>query len=128
MDDADGYDYSLPEELIAQHGLEQRDQARLLVVRRDSSTIEHRRILDLPDLLQDQLDLGTSSNEPGRSAGHEQELLNIELVEEVFEHIALAPQDAGQPGKVHARPPLSRSRNPEPPNSPLGLSATHTRT
>ena len=51
MDDADGYDYSLPEELIAQHGLEQRDQARLLVVRRDSSKIEHRRILDLPDLL-----------------------------------------------------------------------------
>ena len=35
MDDADGYDYSLPEELIAQHGLEQRDQARLLVVRRE---------------------------------------------------------------------------------------------
>ena len=81
-----------------------------------------------PDLLENRLDLRTSSNEPGGPAGHEEELLHIELEEEAFEHITLAPQDAGQPGKVHARPPLSRSRNPGPPNSPLGLSATRTRT
>ncbi len=51
MDDADGYDYVLPAELIAQQGLEQRDQARLLVVHRESAAIEHRRIEELPDLL-----------------------------------------------------------------------------
>jgi len=48
---ADAYDYELPRELVAQEPLADRAAARLLVVRRDSGTIEHRRIRDLPDLL-----------------------------------------------------------------------------
>ena len=45
------YDYALPKELIAQHPLEDRSEARLLVVERKSESISHRRIADLPQLL-----------------------------------------------------------------------------
>lgn len=44
-------DYTLPEELIAQHPLAERDAARLLVVRRDRDTLEDRAFADLPALL-----------------------------------------------------------------------------
>jgi S-adenosylmethionine:tRNA ribosyltransferase-isomerase len=44
-------DYRLPEHLIAQHPAARRDESRLLVVRRDSGTLEHRTFRDLPDLL-----------------------------------------------------------------------------
>lgn len=51
MSDADLYDYELPRELIAQRPLADRSAARLLVVRRDAGTLEHRHVRDLPDLL-----------------------------------------------------------------------------
>lgn len=41
------FDYELPEELIAQTPLEQRDLARLMVVDRVTGTIEHRQFRDL---------------------------------------------------------------------------------
>jgi len=51
MADADLYDYDLPPELIAQEALTDRAAARLLVVHRATGTLEHRRILDLPEIL-----------------------------------------------------------------------------
>ncbi len=45
------FDYHLPEHLIAQHPAAERDAALLLVVRRATSSIEHRVFRDLPDLL-----------------------------------------------------------------------------
>jgi S-adenosylmethionine:tRNA ribosyltransferase-isomerase len=48
-------DYELPPELVAQHPLERRDASRLLVYRRASGDIEHRRFAELPDLLGDEL-------------------------------------------------------------------------
>jgi S-adenosylmethionine:tRNA ribosyltransferase-isomerase len=45
------FDYYLPEHLIAQHPAAERDAARLLVVRRDTRSLEHRVFRDLPDLL-----------------------------------------------------------------------------
>src|SRR5262245_56346877 len=45
------FDYHLPEQLIAQHPAARRDESRLLVVRRASSTLEHRTFRDLPALL-----------------------------------------------------------------------------
>lgn len=46
------YDFELPEELIAQAPLERRDASRLMVLHRDSGTIEHRQFTDLAQLLQ----------------------------------------------------------------------------
>ncbi len=45
------YDYALPPDRIAQTPIEPRDAARLMVLRRDRSGVEHRRVRDLPDLL-----------------------------------------------------------------------------
>lgn len=45
-------DYELPPELIAQHPIEPRDHARLLVARRGDGTIEHRHVYDLPELVR----------------------------------------------------------------------------
>ncbi len=46
-------DYELPVELIAQQPLTERDASRLLVVHRDTQTIEHRLFRELPKLLDD---------------------------------------------------------------------------
>ncbi len=45
------YDYTLPEDLIAQVPAERRDQSRLMVVNRATSNISHHRFSDLPDFL-----------------------------------------------------------------------------
>ena len=42
------FDYELPEELIAQKPSERRDDARLLVVHRDTGQTEHKKILRYP--------------------------------------------------------------------------------
>ena len=48
-------DYELPPELVAQHPVEPRDASRLLVYRRGSGEVEHRRFADLPELLAGEL-------------------------------------------------------------------------
>ncbi len=48
----DDFDYNLPKELIAQQPLDRRDTSRLMVLRRDSQTIEHRSFSDLPAYLR----------------------------------------------------------------------------
>src|SRR5437763_2509966 len=45
------FDYTLPQELIAQTPVEPRDAARLLVLDRKSGAIAHHHVHDLPDLL-----------------------------------------------------------------------------
>jgi len=45
------YDYQLPSELIAQFPTEQRDASRLLVLHRETKTIEHRQFTDFPEYL-----------------------------------------------------------------------------
>ena len=44
-------DYDLPQELIAQQPLPQRDDSRLLVYERDTGAVRHRRFRDLPEEL-----------------------------------------------------------------------------
>jgi S-adenosylmethionine:tRNA ribosyltransferase-isomerase len=48
------YDYTLPRELIAQYPLKDRSAAKLLIVDRVSQTISHRKVRDLPQLLDPQ--------------------------------------------------------------------------
>lgn len=45
------YDYILPEELIARRPLPRRDESRMMVLRRETQTIEHRKFSELPALL-----------------------------------------------------------------------------
>jgi len=45
------YDYELPPEFIAQDPLPERDRSKLLVLRRETGDIEHRRFFDLPEYL-----------------------------------------------------------------------------
>ena len=47
----DAYDYELPRELIAQHPLDHRIDARLLLVDRKTGELSHHYVRDLPDLL-----------------------------------------------------------------------------
>ena len=46
------YDYALPEDLIAQRPLSQREAARMMVLDRAGETIAHRRFLDLPEFVR----------------------------------------------------------------------------
>lgn len=46
------FDFILPEELIAQHPLEQRDHSRLLVLDKHTGSITHRRFDDILDYLR----------------------------------------------------------------------------
>lgn len=48
----DTFDYHLPEQLIAQHPAEPRESARLMVVHRDTQSLEHKHVHNLPDYLQ----------------------------------------------------------------------------
>lgn len=65
------FDYSLPQELIAQRPLEQRDRSRLLCLKRATNELEHRLFSDLPTLLRpgDLLVLNDSRVLPARLFG-----------------------------------------------------------
>ncbi len=52
LDDIASYDYKLPRELIAQHPVEHRIDARLMLVDRASNTLAHYYVRDLPEMLR----------------------------------------------------------------------------
>lgn len=72
MSELDQYDYHLPRELIAQSPLTQRSDARLLVVRRETQTLEHRFVRDLSAFLTsgDGLVLNDTRVIPARLVGY----------------------------------------------------------
>jgi S-adenosylmethionine:tRNA ribosyltransferase-isomerase len=71
-DDLSQFDYDLPDDLIARHPPADRTASRLMVLRRESQTIEHRSIRDLPNLLRagDCLVLNDTRVIPARLLGH----------------------------------------------------------
>lgn len=71
----DALDYELPERLIATEPAHPRDSARLLVMRKSEPQIEHRRVCDLPEYLQqdDVLVLNNTSVIPARLMGRRQD-------------------------------------------------------
>ena len=85
----DDFDYYLPEELIAQSPLEQRDSCRLMVLDRREKTVEHRHFYDILEYLNpgDCLVLNDSRVIPARMYGLKQgtgahiELLLIKRIE-----------------------------------------------
>jgi len=68
------YDYPLPPERIAQHPVEPRDAARLMVLRRREGTIEHHQVSDLPELLApgDLVVVNDTRVFPARVYGHKE--------------------------------------------------------
>ena len=46
------FDFELPEELIAQHPVEKRDESRLMVLHKNTGEIEHRHFYDIIDYLK----------------------------------------------------------------------------
>jgi S-adenosylmethionine:tRNA ribosyltransferase-isomerase len=75
-------DYELPAELIAQHPLEQRAQARLMVVERRSGAIDHSRFYKLPRELRegDLLVLNDTRVIPARLIAHKESGGAVELL------------------------------------------------
>jgi S-adenosylmethionine:tRNA ribosyltransferase-isomerase len=67
----DDYDYELPKELIAQHPLKCRTDARLLVADRETETITHTHVRELPHFLRagDSLVLNDTRVVPARLVG-----------------------------------------------------------
>lgn len=82
MDVAD-FDYELPEELIAQHPNEKRDEARLMVLNKNTQTIEHKIFKDIIDYLNpgDCLVLNNTKVLPARLYGKKEETgANVEFL------------------------------------------------
>lgn len=71
QDEVSAYDYSLPRELIAQHPVEHRIDARLMMVDRATQSIDHYYVRDLPELIHsgDALVLNNSKVIPARLTG-----------------------------------------------------------
>ncbi|MDF1823192.1 MAG: tRNA preQ1(34) S-adenosylmethionine ribosyltransferase-isomerase QueA [Verrucomicrobiales bacterium] len=78
------FDYHLPEELIAQRPLEQRNESRMMIVRRDEGTIEHARFADFPDLVEkdDLLVMNDTRVVPARFFSNDEtrEILRVDIV------------------------------------------------
>lgn len=66
------FDYELPEELIAQHPLEKRDDSRLMVLDREAGTLAHKHFYDIVEYLNpnDVLVINDSKVIPARLYGH----------------------------------------------------------
>jgi S-adenosylmethionine:tRNA ribosyltransferase-isomerase len=98
-------DYDLPRELIAQHPLERRDDSRLLVYRRASGEVEHRRFRDLPAQLEptDLVVVNDTKVVPARlrlrrPGGGEAEVLLLERVGEGLWEALARPSRRLRPG------------------------------
>jgi S-adenosylmethionine:tRNA ribosyltransferase-isomerase len=79
---ASDFDYALPPEAIAQHAVEPRDAARLLVHERAPGRTEHRIVRDLPDILRagDLLVVNDTRVRPARLLGRRASGGRVELL------------------------------------------------
>lgn len=76
------FDYTYPEELVAQHPLPQRDGARMMMVAREGGDPMHRHVRDLPELLRagDVLVVNRSKVIPARLCGHKESGGRVEVL------------------------------------------------
>jgi S-adenosylmethionine:tRNA ribosyltransferase-isomerase len=98
-------DYDLPPELVAQHPVEPRDGSRLLVHRRATGAVEHRRFSDLPELLTGELVVVNDSRvvparlRLHRETGGEVEILLLERRDEACWEALARPSRRLQKGE-----------------------------
>ena len=109
------FDYKLPHELIAQQPAPERTQARMMVVRRDTGSIVHRRFSDLPDLLRpaDLIVVNNTRVFPARVFGYKEETgghVEILFIEETAEKTWEAFVRASRAPRVGSRLSLASGR------------------
>lgn len=105
------FDYELPLDLIAHHPARERDASRLLVMRRDRTTFEHRTFRDIADLFKpgDVLVLNETRVIPARLIGTRPRGGEAEIV------LLHAQPSAGSGSESKSRPqPDSGSQKSEP--------------
>jgi S-adenosylmethionine:tRNA ribosyltransferase-isomerase len=80
--DLDTYDFSLPQELIAQHPLKERSSSRLMVLERQSGNIEHRSFNQITEYFQsgDVLVMNSSKVIPARLFGKKDNGTVVEIL------------------------------------------------
>jgi len=108
------YDYHLPEENIAQHPADKRDNSRLLVLHYPKGRIEHRRFADIIDLIPatDMLVVNDTKVFPARLTGTKQTGGKIEVF-----LVGFPQEDDGDPcewSTARATALLKASRRPRP--------------
>ena len=76
------FDYYLPEELIAQHPYDRRDEARLMVLDKENATIENKVFRDVIEYLNpgDCLVLNNTKVIPARLYGKKETGANVEFL------------------------------------------------
>ncbi len=81
------FNYNLPEELIAQIPIEKRDESRLMVLRKDKETIEHKTFKNIIDYLEegDCIVRNNTKVIPARLYGKKETGANVEFV--LLKHI-----------------------------------------
>jgi S-adenosylmethionine:tRNA ribosyltransferase-isomerase len=114
-------EYSLPEELVAQHPAERRDESRLLVYERERGDVRHRRFRELPEELAGELVVVNDTRvvparlRLERPGGGDAEVLLLEPLNGAGEWEGLArPTKKLRPGQrlgPAAKPPV-RARGP----------------
>ncbi|MBE2989643.1 tRNA preQ1(34) S-adenosylmethionine ribosyltransferase-isomerase QueA [Sneathia sp. DSM 16630] len=80
--DIESFDFYLPKELIAQHGVEPRDHSRLLALNRKTGKIEHKHFYNLIDYLKkgDVMVINRTKVIPARLIGHKENGVVIECL------------------------------------------------
>ena len=106
------FDYHLPDGLIASHPTAQRDASRLLVVRRDRDTFEHRTFRDIVELFApgDILVLNETRVFPAR-------LLGTRAGGGAAEVVLLHPAPAGAPERTYVQPGVAGDAAPATPSA-----------
>ena len=98
------FSYQLPEELIASEPLEERSASRMLVVHRNTGTIEHKQFRDFPSYLtpDDLLILNDTKVVPARffSNDHKIELLRVEELSPTRWRSLVRPGKKMKPGRT----------------------------
>ncbi|MFO7860249.1 MAG: tRNA preQ1(34) S-adenosylmethionine ribosyltransferase-isomerase QueA [Desulfosalsimonas sp.] len=111
--DIGAYDYDLPEELIAQHPADIRQDSRLLVVSRADGTTAHRRFYQIADLLcaGDVLVVNNTKVIPARLFGHKASGGKIEVL---LIDYAGRKQTGTRPDRFECRCLIRASKAPPP--------------
>ncbi len=128
------YDYFLPEDLIAQEPVSNRDQSRLLHLKKTTGEISHHQFSSLTNLLKkgDVLVVNNTAVIPARMFGRKETGGKIEIL---IVNYAAAAQNISAGGKIEFECLVKASKSPKPgtcidfgPDLKATVSAVHERT